>query len=101
MSLLELALENVALVSGVIGVSYITKRFKAKPKLYDPKDNTMAWSWTVGKTCQGFACIKCNGFGKNDVQTPICSCEEYIKEHFHFECNDFHYKSIMRTADDK
>lgn len=50
-----------------------------------------------------FQCPKCEC--KIQGQPPICSCEEYHSEHFHFKCEgkplySCGYSCIIRTKDD-
>lgn len=49
----------------------------------------------------GFQCPKCINRDKNKEQYPICECEDFPREHFHFKCGDCGFKAILRTADDK
>lgn len=61
------------------------------------KDQLGAYPW-LWENNAGFTCPKCGYPSKR--QPPICSCEEYPREHFHWKCVDCEYKCIMRTYDD-
>ena len=73
-------------------------------------DTSMEWKCVEyklmnGKRGHGFCCPKCVAFFSYDFMNEtkrfvLCSCPEYHKEHFHFECK-CGYKNIMRTADDR
>lgn len=71
--------------------------FKELNKAHPVKDQLGAYPWLWKKT-HGFKCPKCSYYSKK--QPPICSCEEYPREHYHWECEDCDYKCIMRTYDD-
>ncbi len=71
------------------------KLMKVQPDVH----GALPWLWKRDKG--GIYCIKCWNTDKNKRQPPICECLEYPDLHFHFECQDCGFKSLMRTADNK
>jgi hypothetical protein len=103
MNLVIELLGNVMVSSGIIGGTLlVVKRFRRKRV----DDGSLPWSiyQTVGdqyNRVTGFKCPKCCNMRSNHKQYPICLCEDYHTDHFHFKCNDCGHKNILRTADDK
>jgi hypothetical protein len=99
-------LENFAAAFCTIGTYKIYQSFRTKyikSSEPDTKANTIPYAWYESSCGMqfGFACIKCGSCDVNRSLFPICECEEYIKEHFHFMCRGCKFKAVMRTADDR
>lgn len=96
---LVLEILGTAITSGgsVIGAYAIKHRLtKNRPDTH----GALPWLWrNEKKGIYGIYCIKCRNIDKNNVQPPICDCLDYPDLHFHFECKDCGFKSLMRTAD--
>ncbi len=74
-----------------------TKSLPTKPE----HKGTLPWSIYGAHGSQyGFRCPKCINVAKNKKQYPICTCDDYPREHYHFKCGDCRYTNILRTADD-
>ena len=95
------------------GLWFLHTKHKHKPIPKSRPNITGVYAWK--EIHQGgiqFKCPKCeytltwlDAFSKQGAP-PICACEEYHYEHFHFQCigdPKYHcgYKCIVRTADDK
>lgn len=64
-------------------------------------EGTLPWSiYSSNAPNDGFRCPKCINRARNKKQYPICKCDMYPREHYHFKCKDCHYTNILRTADD-
>src|ERR1700743_2223711 len=74
------------------------KRFTSESPF--SKTGPMFWSWIIFKSSRsdGFYCPKCQAIATTK-QPPFCECEEFFEGHFHFECQDCHFKSLMLTHD--
>jgi hypothetical protein len=71
----------------------------SKPKPEELPEGVVPWLWTAG----GFRCPKCTESNrvKGYANHPkLCDCEEYYKQHLHFECRACGFKAIMQTADE-
>lgn len=95
--------------SGALGSFITALPFIIKSKVLRPlnikyvPDSLGALPWTYRRMSNGnngFYCPKCINMHSNTKQMPACSCEDYPRVHFHFECGDCGFKSLMRSADD-
>lgn len=89
---------NAIVTTSVVGSAMLFRHKLTKKKL-DPSDTSMAWAWSGTLTDYGYRCPKCTHQKDNSKQPPICECEHYHTEHYHFKCSACKYTSIMRTAD--
>ena len=93
----ELIVDTLASGGAVYGFILARRRF-SKFRFKPDQLGTYPWLYMEHK---GFYCPKCINIAKNKTQPQLCNCEEYHREHFHFECMGCGFKTKMRTADDK
>lgn len=73
------------------------------------KMEVIDWAWGTYKDDwsnyrHAHACPKCLRYQQRDYKAiafKICTCTQYLKSHFHFECIECDFRAIMRTADDQ
>ena len=90
-------------------ISYLVHQYKTKAKAFDENRGTIPWSLKTYVNCYGFTktygagflCPKCQEYKNNTLQPPFCTCEDWIRGHFHFVCSSCKFKAIMRTKDNK
>jgi hypothetical protein len=102
MSIILELVSNLMVGAGAVGGTLFLKK-KLKKISESCPFGTLPWSIYQKSSSgnRGFRCPKCININKNTVQPPICTCDEYHREHFHYKCGDCGYTNILRTADDK
>lgn len=76
---------------------------------YAPPPEVIGWAWGTTRNGMGgilhaHMCPKCLGYQLENYQVIVpkhCTCTQYLKSHFHFECVKCEFRAIMRTADDR
>ena len=103
MSILIEVIANATTTLGLCGGFFgLKKIYNAKTK---PKMNMLGiYPWKPMNEGDHFRCPKCEYRVKG--QPPICSCQDYHYDHFHFKCYTAYsncccgYSCIVRTKDD-